>query len=141
MAKTGRFITTLGIILTIAAGLAHGQQFSTSCTDVKVEIIPDPTKIDTVCKVTLNGNVTYQRQYVGYGQTSVGTISGADAQKLLDKKLAWVTLGACGEVANHKPRKERKQAHLDCESAFRTAQPELAISVEKVLGKNTWTKP
>ncbi len=121
--------------------LAHGQQFSTNCTDVKVETTPDPSKLDTVCIVTINGNVTYQRQYVGYGQTSVGTISGVEAQKLLDKKLAWVTFGTCYEGANHRPRKERKQARLDCESAFRTSQPELAASIEKSFGKNAWTKP
>jgi hypothetical protein len=128
------------LIFALGFALAHGQQFTTNCTDVKVEIAPDPSKIDTVCIVTLNGNVTYQRQYVGYGLTNVGTISGVEAQKLLDKKAAWVSFGACREVANHKPRKERKQGRLDCEGAFRIAQPELAASIEIALGKNIWTK-
>jgi hypothetical protein len=131
---------TLYATLLLLATCCAAQQFSTNCTDVKVEITSDPSKIDTVCIVKLNGDVTYQRQYVGYGQTDIGTISGAEAQKLLDKKAAWVTFGACYEVANHKPRKERKQGRLDCESAFRTAQPELAASIERALGKNTWTK-
>jgi hypothetical protein len=128
------------IFVALGFALVHGQQFSTNCTDVKVEITPDPSKLDTVCIVTVNGNVTYQRQYVGYGQTNVGTISEPEARKLLDKKSAWVTFQACSETANHKPRKERKQAHLDCESAFKTAQPELADSMRRALG-NAWTKP
>jgi hypothetical protein len=50
------------IVVALGFALAHGQQFSTNCTDVKVEIVPDPSKLDTVCIVTVNGNVTYQRQ-------------------------------------------------------------------------------
>jgi hypothetical protein len=128
------------VFVALGFALAHGQQFNTNCTDVKVEIVPDPSKLDTVCVVTVNGNVSYQRQYVGYGQTNVGTIPEPEARKLLDKKSAWVTFQACSETANQRRRKERKQAHLDCQSTFQTAQPELADSIRRAL-PSAWTKP
>jgi len=116
------------LIFALGVAMAHGQQFSANCTDVKVEMIPDASKLDEVCTVTLNGSATYQRQYVGSGQTFIGTISPSDAQKLLDRKLAWVTFGVCYEAADQKPRKERKRARLDCDNAFRTAQPEVVAT-------------
>jgi hypothetical protein len=98
-----------------------------------VRIVNDPTKLDTVCVYTINGRVTYQRQYTDIGDGGLNTgnsfikdIPAAEAVNLLDKKRAWVTYVACYSNAAAQPRKERKQARLDCASAFRTAQPELA---------------
>jgi hypothetical protein len=110
-----------GTILLLAA-TCSAQQYSSKCTDVKVETTPDPSKVDTVCILTFGAEVTYQRQYVGYGQTNMEAISEAEAHKLLDRKLAWVTLATCSDAANQRPRKERKQARLDCEAAWRAAK-------------------
>jgi hypothetical protein len=114
----------------ILAGTCAAQQFSTNCTDVKVdENETNPYTVDTACVVTMNGAVTYQHSTLYGGQSTFATISAAEAQKLRDYKtawltrkaahvLAWNTFQACSEAANHKPRKERKQARLDCKSAL-----------------------
>lgn len=115
----------LAILLSLSdlgyAQEVSAQQFSTSCMDVKVEIVPNPAQTDNVCISTFNAHITYEREEVDldHGQSSMSTISGTEAKRLLDNKLAWVTLGACTQAANRKPRKQRKQARLDCESAYR----------------------